>query len=293
MHWKACMRLLGGVLFLTMLVLGAGELFAAKQAAKQIVKQLGGFASPLQGGGWELEFQLRGQDLTDEGLMLVASLDDVVILNLRDTKITSTGLKHIRNFTNLRRLHIERTAVDDSGIPFLASLSQLEYLNLYGTRITDKSLKSLSALKNLRQLFVWQTGVTTKGVEELRKSLPKLKVSMGVDLLTIVDEKKRDKPEAPTVLKWLPEGGDKKPPKRSVFGTFIMVYFENKRSHPVKLYWIDYNGQLKFYADIDAGAKREQTSYSGAVWRIDDAQDQALGYFVTTQKSSIAVIPKE
>ena len=72
-----------------------------------------------------------------------------------------------------------------------------------------------------------------------------------------------------------------------------MVYFENKRSHPVKLYWIDYNGQLKFYADIDAGAKREQTSYSGAVWRIDDAQDQALGYFVTTQKSSIAVIPKE
>ncbi len=291
MSRKACIRLLGALLFAAMP--GAEKLSAVREADKQIIEQLGGLASPLQGGGWELEFQLRGQDLTDEGLELVASLDEVVILNLRDTKITSAGLQHIRNFTNLRRLHIERTAVDDSGIQFLVSLSQLEYLNLYGTNITNESLKSLAGLKNLRQLFVWQTGVTPKGVEELKKSLPNLKVSMGVDLSRIVAEKKKDKPEDPTVLKWLPEGGDKKPPKRSVFGTFIMVYFENKRSHPVKLYWIDYNGKLKFYADIDAGAKREQTSYSGAVWRIDNAQDQALGYFVTTQKSSIAVIPQE
>ena len=177
-------------------------------------------------------------------------------------------------------------------IPFLASLSQLEYLNLYGTRITDKSLKSLSALKNLRQLFVWQTGVTTKGVEELRKSLPKLKVSMGVDLLTIVDEKKRDKPEAPTVLKWLPEGGDKKPPKRSVFGTFIMVYFENRRNHPVKLYWIDYSGSRKLYGEIAKGGERQQNTYSDAVWLVTDEKDKPIGYFVAGTKMALAIIPK-
>ena len=71
-----------------------------------------------------------------------------------------------------------------------------------------------------------------------------------------------------------------------------MVHFENRRNHAVKLYWVDYNGKLKFYAEIAAGAKREQTSYSSAVWSICDKDDRSLGYFVTTQNSSTALIPK-
>ena len=291
LNWRICNQLLGGLLFLALP--NVAELLADNQSKKQIIKELGGVASTLQGGGWELQFQLGGQGLTDEGLKHVVSLDNVVVLNLRDTKITSAGLTYLKTLTKLRRLHLERTAVDDGGIQHLAVLSQLEYLNLYGTNITDKSLKALAGLKKLKQLYVWQTGVTDAGVEDLLESLPDLKVSMGVNLSTIIAEKKKDQPEDLSVLKWLPEGGDKKPPKRSISGTFIMVHFENRRSHAVKLYWVDYNGKLKFYADIAAGAKRDQTSYSSAVWHICDKDDRPLGYFVTTQKSCTALIPKD
>ena len=116
----------------------------------------------------------------------VVRLGSIVSLNLRDTQITSAGLAHLKKLSMLRRLHLERTKVDDAGIGHLTNLKGLEYLNLYGTKVSDEALEHLGQLHRLRKLYLWQTRVTKKGVNKLKKVNPKLDVSLGIDLSTVV-----------------------------------------------------------------------------------------------------------
>lgn len=277
----------------TVLTLGQALGHADDQAAIDSIKKNGGLVLPSPGGEnqWDIQFQLRGRDLTDDGLADVARLGNVVELNLRDTKITSAGLVHLKGLAKLTRLHLERTNVGDEGIANLTKLTTLEYLNLYGTKITDKSLDHLAGLKNLRQLYVWQTDVTDAGIAKFKKALPAVSVVKGIDLSTIIPVAKEE-PKPENDLKWLPEGGDEKPPAKSVTGEFIFVRFINERDKPVKLFWIDYGGKPKLYGVIEPGDQRRQSTYEGAVWMLADERDKPLGYFVTGREFARAIIPK-
>ena len=277
----------------TVLTLGHALGHADDQAAIDSIKKNGGLVLPSPGGKnqWDIQFQLRGRDLTDAELANVAKLGNVVELNLRDTKITSAGLVHLKGLAKLTRLHLERTNVGDEGIANLTKLTTLEYLNLYGTKITDKSLDHLAGLKNLRQLYVWQTDVTDAGIAKFKKALPAVSVVKGIDLSTIIPVAKEE-PKPENDLKWLPEGGDEKPPAKSVTGEFIFVRFINERDKPVKLFWIDYGGKPKLYGVIEPGDQRRQSTYEGAVWMLADERDKPLGYFVTGREFARAIIPK-
>ena len=277
----------------TVLTLGQALDQADDQAAIDSIKKNGGLVLPSPGGEnqWDIQFQLRGRDLTDAGLADVAKLGNVVELNLRDTKITSAGLVHLKGLAKLKRLHLERTNVGDEGIQNLTKLTTLEYLNLYGTKITDKSLDHLAGLKKLRQLYVWQTDVTDAGIAKFKKALPAVSVVKGIDLSTVIPVAKEE-PKPENDLKWLPEGGDEKPPAKSVTGEFIFVRFINERNKPVKLFWIDYGGKPKLYGVIEPGDQRRQSTYEGAVWMLADERDKPLGYFVTGREFARAIIPK-
>ena len=277
----------------TVLTLGHALGHADDQAAIDSIKKNGGLVLPSPGreNQWDIQFQLRGRDLTDDGLADVARLGNVVELNLRDTKITSAGLVHLKGLAKLTRLHLERTNVGDEGIANLTKLTTLEYLNLYGTKITDKSLDHLAGLKNLRQLYVWQTDVTDAGIAKFKKALPAVSVVKGIDLSTIIPVAKEE-PKPENDLKWLPEGGDEKPPAKSVTGEFIFVRFINERDKPVKLFWIDYGGKPKLYGVIEPGDQRRQSTYEGAVWMLADERDKPLGYFVAGREFARAIIPK-
>ncbi len=94
-----------------------------KQRAVAAIEKLGGTARPMAGAAqeWDVEFHLHSQALTDDGLVHGAELN-VVSLNLRDTRITIAGLVHLKGLTNLRRLHLEPTAIDDAAAEALAGL---------------------------------------------------------------------------------------------------------------------------------------------------------------------------
>ncbi len=279
-------RFLFGVFFFSTL---AFSVLAEDSEVVKSIKDVGGLALPLAGGGWEVEFHLRGRDVTtDDALTRLAPLGEVVSLNLRGTRITDAGLVHLKNLTGLRRLHLERTLVNDEGIAHLSGLVKLEYLNLYGTKVTDKALTHLTGLKNLRQLYLWQTKVTAGGVDELRKALPKVRILRGLDLDKLASAKAPE-PEVEEELKWIPAAGAK--PPKSLPGSFIVVTFENKSKQRVKLHWVEYGGGLKLYGEIDPGGNRRQNTYSSASWVVTDLKDQPLGHFRTGQKYAVAVIP--
>ena len=125
----------------------APTVLSAEKSLIESIEKSGGLILPWPGeaNSWEVEFHLRGRELTDDGLAKVASLKSVIALNLRDTQITSAGLIHLKALSKLKRLHLERTKIDDSGMNHLAGLQNLEYLNLYGTKITDKALSTYHA----------------------------------------------------------------------------------------------------------------------------------------------------
>ena len=56
-------------------------------------------------------------------------------------------------------------------------MQQLKSLIVNSTKITDAGLKDIAKLKQLTELYLTDTQVTKAGVAELKKALPKCKIS--------------------------------------------------------------------------------------------------------------------
>lgn len=130
----------------------------------------------------EAAFHLSGKDLNDEGLAAVKEIENLIWLNLANTKITDAGLKHLSGMTSLTRLHLEKTQIGDAGLAHLKGLDKLEYLNLYGTHVSDAGLDHLKALPNLKKVYLWQSKVTEEGAASLEKVLAKTDINIGAEL---------------------------------------------------------------------------------------------------------------
>ena len=57
------------------------------------------------------------------------------------------------------------------------------------------------------------------------------------------------------------------------------VTFINQRNAPVRLYWLDYSGQRKFYALIAPSNKITQSTYVTHPWVITDTNNNCLGVY--------------
>ncbi len=172
----------------TLLMIPAVPVFAQQDAAQQeavaAIEAAGGRVMKIAANtdDQEVQFYLSDKDVTDDALVPVPKVANVVWLNLRGTKITDAGLVHLKGLERLTRLHLEKTEVTDAGLPHLAGLANLEYLNLYGTKVSNAGLDHLKDLKKLKKLYLWQTQVTEEGVKKLKESLPETEIVLGTDL---------------------------------------------------------------------------------------------------------------
>ena len=98
------------VLWLSIFVLSLIDLNAAESPALDEIRSRGGKISE---DGKRIELQ-HARQCGDADLKLIAGLESVEILNLRDTAITNAGLQHLAQMGNLRRLHLERTKIGDA-----------------------------------------------------------------------------------------------------------------------------------------------------------------------------------
>lgn len=105
------------------------------------------------------------------------SVEDVVALSVRYSKVGDAGLKELAPLKNLTKLNLEHTKVTDAGLHHLAAFPKLRSLDLRDTQVTDEGLKHLVGLSELRELFVAQSKVTDAGVFALRKALPKCRIA--------------------------------------------------------------------------------------------------------------------
>ncbi len=69
------------------------------------------------------------------------------------------------------------------------------------------------------------------------------------------------------------------------------VFFINQRKQPVKLFWMDGQGEPKPYGTIPAGNRKRQQTRPGAVWLITDSADKPIGHFIIGDRTAKGVIP--
>jgi hypothetical protein len=112
---------------------------------------------------------LEGQEVTDDDLMDLDGFPDLKELRIGWSKITDSGLKHIRGLTKLEVLHLDNdTNVTDTGIKHLSGMKELKNLSLQLVPITDAGLKTLSGFTKLEWLWLQHAKITDQGLGELK-----------------------------------------------------------------------------------------------------------------------------
>jgi hypothetical protein len=129
--------------------------------------------SRLPGDGLILRTRAVASQFGDAELARLANLAPYVVeAELAGTQLSDSGLVAIKIYSQLRRLHLERTGIRGDSLGELAGLEKLTYLNLCDTKVDDERLRKLTQMKTLRQLYLFGSEVTSVGVQSLRASLP-------------------------------------------------------------------------------------------------------------------------
>jgi hypothetical protein len=115
-------------------------------------------------------------NVRDAGLEHLAGLKSLEELDLSDTGVRGTGLSWLKGLKNLKKLNLSGNKFGDAQIRYVTVFSTLEELDLSATLVTSDSLGQLSVLTRLKLLDVSSITGTQAGAEELKKSLPNLKI---------------------------------------------------------------------------------------------------------------------
>ncbi|MCB9879000.1 MAG: prolyl oligopeptidase family serine peptidase [Planctomycetes bacterium] len=67
------------------------------------------------------------------------------------------------------------------------------------------------------------------------------------------------------------------------------IVFDNRFDRPVRLFWVDTDGQPQPYGEIAAGARRDMSTYVGHVFLGDFEKDDVVGVFVAGRGKGVAV----
>ena len=120
------------------------------------------------------------KEVTDEQINALLEIrDQLVWLNMNNTRVTDAQLEGLARLTNLRVLYLNNTSVSDAGVAKLEPLTELRWLSLVGTNVTDQAVPILLKLRKLTDLFLFGTTVSETGIRELLDSREQLKVDTG------------------------------------------------------------------------------------------------------------------
>lgn len=106
---------------------------------------------------------------TDRSMAIIGTLSGLQELNLGRPGITSSGMSHLKNLKELRKLYLLQAAkVYDSGVAYLKDLEHLEELDLSGSAITNSAASTFKGMSSLKLIAVPKTKFGDAGAAELK-----------------------------------------------------------------------------------------------------------------------------
>jgi dipeptidyl aminopeptidase/acylaminoacyl peptidase len=73
-------------------------------------------------------------------------------------------------------------------------------------------------------------------------------------------------------------------------GDETLITFINRTDGDVQVYWIDSEGERRYYATVRADQHHQQHTYAGHVWLVTDKDGKNLAVFVATEEAGDAII---
>jgi uncharacterized membrane protein/mono/diheme cytochrome c family protein len=153
----------------------------ADPAAVQRLKDKGVLIMPVaQESHYLMANFINARAAGDSALSLLLPLREQLLwLNLERATLTDAGMDIVAKLDGLRVLSLKDVKIGDTGVARLISLPNLTSLNLVGTTITDAALKALEKAPKLERLFLFQTAVSPAAIGELAKARVGLHVDTG------------------------------------------------------------------------------------------------------------------
>lgn len=118
--------------------------------------------------------KLDSTKITDDGLMHLQNLSQVVYLSLRRNDLNGSGLKSLRRMSQLQVLDLEHNNIDGSTLGGLKGFPKLKFLIVSGNGlkkhpIADADLEHLAEIGSLEVLLLSDTEITDVGLQHLAR----------------------------------------------------------------------------------------------------------------------------
>lgn len=97
-------------------------------------------------------------------------------ISLPAAEITDDGLYHLSQFSNLRRLYLQKTCIKGEGLVYLKNLPKLEDLSLAHTSVDEVAALKLIEFPALKRVYFYNSYVGANLVQALDKYLPDTRV---------------------------------------------------------------------------------------------------------------------
>jgi hypothetical protein len=121
------------------------------------------------------------ENISDEGIKHLESLQYLTELYLYGTKLTDKGMVTVGKFDRLGKLCLDQTQITDAGLKHLRGLPELKILHIRSKgKITDEGVSDIVKIKSLRELKIGGTQITATGKKKLRILLPRCVVDTSL-----------------------------------------------------------------------------------------------------------------
>ncbi len=141
------------------------------------LRHLGLASSAVNNTGMPAVLAGKSGGINDRDLKDLGALQNLEVLNLRNSQVTDQGLKSLASFAKLKVLDLSFSPITDEGLKDLTALKQLKVLYLdNNVKITDKGVLALAPLTKLERVFVRDTFVTGESIRAMEKLNPKLRI---------------------------------------------------------------------------------------------------------------------
>jgi hypothetical protein len=127
-----------------------------------------------------LEVGVAGDKIEDD-VDFSALSENIIILDLKNTKFSDQHYANISNLKNLIRLQLNGTDTETEDVVKIKPLPRLESINLYGTQVDDGVLDHLASFPSLKRIYTWQTKITPEGIASFQDRRPDIVVSSGIN----------------------------------------------------------------------------------------------------------------
>lgn len=111
--------------------------------------------------------EVSGTAVTSAGLVHLKDLTNLQFLNVCLTAVSDDGFEHLANLTKMRRMTVCASKITGSGFAHLSNMKQIESINLHSSPASDAGLETIAKLTTLRRLEIVHTNVTDAGLKHL------------------------------------------------------------------------------------------------------------------------------